>query len=188
MGLVDLQGLRRMTAMLVAVPLFIAHGGVWADDSKRKIVTDTHEHNVEHMLELMGVPEQVDRAAGDVLKLYSAKVEAGNGDPIVQKLVDAYQQDATRLVYGTLGWANMKTTYIFSYANRMSEEDVVEVVSFLQSVGGQKFITSQADAGLEIQQTTQHLVEVDMAEPLAELGKKLRDGLAKVQAAQRGKK
>ena len=137
----------------------------------------THEQNVETMLELMGVPAQVNLTASEVLKLYTAKVDIGNTDANIKMMVDAYQQDATQIIYSVLGWPSMKTTYISSYAKMMNEEDVAKVAGFLLSPGGQKFIASQASAGIEIGKITKHLMEADMAEPLLNLGKQLREGL-----------
>ena len=161
-----------------------SHSGMDAGENHSHAQGATHEHNVEHMLELLGVPEQVDKAAAEVLKLYSAKVAPDNTDENVKAIFDAYQQDATRIVYGVLRWDSLKPNYINSYASRMSEQDVAAFTDFLTSPVGQRYLASQTGAGLEIQQITKHLMEADMAEPLKSLGQELRDGLARLRAKQ----
>ncbi len=143
----------------------------------------SHEHHVERMLELLGMPAQVNNATEEVLKLYSAKVDEGNTDPDLQRLVNAYQESLRKIVNSVLNWNSMKLSYISVYANQFSEDDVAAIISFLTSAAGQNFVTGQADAAVEIQQITKHIIEADMTESLTLLATQLREGLAKIQAA-----
>jgi hypothetical protein len=144
----------------------------------------THEHNVEHLLELLNIPQQVDKAAAEVLKLFSVKMKPGNTDPTQKMIIDAYQQDATRLVNRVVGWQVMKAYYVNSYASRMSEQDVAQLSDLVRSPVWQRFNASQAAAGIEIQNNTKRLMETNMTAELTQLRTQLRDGLAAVQAKQ----
>jgi hypothetical protein len=144
----------------------------------------THEHNVEHLLELLKFPEQVDKAADEVLKLFSVKLKPGNTDPTMKLIVDAYQQDATQMVNSVVSWQAMKVSYVNSYANRMSEQDVAQLSHALRSPAWQKFSATQAEAEAEIQQNTKRLMETNMTVELTQLRTQLRDGLAAIQAKQ----
>lgn len=147
----------------------------------------THEQNVERMLELLGVPEQVNKAASEVLKIYSAKVTDDTIDPDIIKLVTAYQTDLQSIVSAVLSWNAIKPNYIRSYANRLSAEDVTNVEQFMASPSGQKFFDSQNTAGKEIQEITKHLIEADLAEPLKKLREQLQQGLAVLRPRQNPK-
>jgi len=144
----------------------------------------THEHNVEHLLELLNIPEQVDKAAAEVLKLFSVKMKPGNTDPTQKLIVDAYQQDAMQIVNSVVNWQAMKAFYVNSYASRMSEQDVAQLSDLVRSPVWQRFSAIQAAADAEIQQNTKRLMETNMTVELTQLRTQLRDGLAAVQAKQ----
>jgi len=167
---------------LLSTP-FIAFADETGEEHSHAPVTDQHKKNVESMLELMGVPTQVDKAAANVLALYTPKTEKKNPDPNVNLVVDAYREDVKKVVNGVLSWNSLKPNYISSYSTRLTEEDVAAVNGFLISPAGQKFIKSREEATSEIELITQHLADEDIAKPLAELTNQLRDVLTKIQAA-----
>lgn len=169
-------------SLIVSSPLG-AHDG---EDGHTHTFNDSHLQNVESMLELLGTPQQVNKVAADMMKLYSVKVDPGSIDPNMQKMLDAYQQAVSGVVNQVLGWGALKTTYINSYANRLSPQEVAAVSGFLLSPEGQKFSKVQQQAAADIQETTKHLAEVDMAPALTELATQLRLGLAQLKQAQLG--
>ena len=89
-----------MYRFIFSFALFMVFSHAYAEDlvQARSTETENHYQQVEVMLELMGLPEQVDKSAGEVLKLYSAKVEDSNTDTNTKLIVDAYQRDATKIV------------------------------------------------------------------------------------------
>lgn len=189
MGLVFLKALRSAAAMLTISLCLIASLPSAAQDGKEghtHTPDGSHMQNVETMLELIGVPAQVNKVAADMMTLYSAKVDPGNKDPNVQKIVATYQDSVRGVVDQVLSWEALKTTYISSYAKRMSPEEVAAVSGFLLSPEGEKFSKVQQQASIEIQGTAKHLAEVDMAPALAKLTNRLREGLMQIEQAHRG--
>ena len=177
------------SVVIIAVFLFAYASGapVWADETGKEHVhedSDQHKENVERLLELMGVPAQVDNAAGEVLKIYSAKITDDKASDEFKKLVSAYQTDLQKMVAAVLSWEAIKPNYINIYARHLSPADVAGATQFIQSPAGQTFFAGQAAAGEEIQRVTKHLIQADLAEPLKQLSKLLREGLVKVRAAQ----
>jgi hypothetical protein len=169
--------------IVVSSQLFAQTGDeVVVDDSKQ------HLENVEKMLLLMGVPSDVDRAAEGAMQLYSAKVTDKEADRITQEIVEAYQRDLRTIVMAVLSWEALKPNYINTYASLMSEDDVTQTLVFLESAVGQKYLQSQQQATVQIQEITSHLAQEDMAPLLIDLTKKLRDALTKVQTAIQNKK
>ena len=192
-------GVKTLMAKIALVVLLVGSANVHAqsepqpkNDSQTEIAAaqlghqhpqgTTHEHNVEHLLELLNIPEQVNKSAGEILKLYTVTLKPGNTNPTHKSIIEAYQQDATRIVSSVVGWQAMKASYINSYASRMSEQDVAQISDLLRSPVWQKFSVSQADAGTEILQKTKLVMETNMAAELAQLRTQLGDGLAAVQA------
>jgi len=181
----------KWVSLICVFAISLANISVFADETgevHQHEPTNQHNANVERMLELMRVPDQVNQAAADLVKLYSAKITGENIDSNTKNLIIAYQKDLEKIVSRVLSWDSIKPNYINSHANRMSELEVQAVIQFFESSYGQAFISHQNSATEELKQTTKHLVEADMAEPLAQLGKQLRDGLAKARVVQTGTK
>ena len=176
----------KVVAALAAI-FVILTGPARADDQDDDPSHDaprTHAQNVEYMLELMRVPAQVDQTADEILKLYSSRVAPDNSDPNANSIIETYQKEAMRNVYGVLGWESIKQNYINSYASRMGERDVATVTNFLKSPVGQKFLASQANAGVEIQQSTKQLMETDLLKRMTKLSSALSEALVKLRTTQ----
>ncbi len=154
----------------------IAHAQ--ANESSSEALSTNHLQQTEKMLELMGLPAQVDRAAKDILKLYNVEVtDASVVDDNVRRLIEAYQRDLEQLVSSVLSWDGIKQNYINNYAARMTPEAVNAVVAFYQSDVGVEFSSAQASASAELALATQHLFEADLKQPLTELSDLFREGL-----------
>lgn len=156
---------------------FAAHAQSGGDEPEG--VNAQHLEDVEELLELMGMPEQVNAAANRVLAQYSATVDEGNTDADLRKLVDAYQMDLEKIILPVLDWDGLKTTYIYSYSKRLNKKEVAKITKFYQSKAGQKFVSIQPESSAEIEKITRHLVESDIQEPLNALTRLFREGLAK---------
>lgn len=139
-----------------------------------------HNADIERMLVLMRVPDLVNQTAAEVIELYAAKITGENVDSNTKKLVTAYQKDLESIVSRVLSWDAIKSNYIKSYASRMSKLEVQAVIQFFESTHGQAFISHQTSATEELKQTTKHLVEADLSDPLNTLSAQLRAGLAKI--------
>lgn len=141
--------------------------------------------NVEELLNVIGLPEQVDKTASEVLSAYSAKVVDDNLNEASKALVNQYQAEVSRLIMGVLSWEAMGPTYIAAYKSRLSAQNVEDALEFYRSESGEKFLAAQSGANLEAQQVATHLFEADLAAPLAEYARLLREGLAKLKEATR---
>jgi hypothetical protein len=141
-----------------------------------------HRQNVEKLLTLMDFPAQVDEAAEAVVDQYSAKLDRSTMTPALRDVVDAYQADLRKIIVPALDWNGLKTTYIYSYAKRLSPAQVSELITFYQTETGQHFVAIRGESAAEIAGITQHLVESDISKPLADLQVLLRQGLEKYRA------
>lgn len=148
---------------------------------------DVHKANIEKMLEVIGVPSQVNQAAAGAIQLYSASVTDKEAGRLTKDLVAAYQKDLTAIVNSVLSWDALKPNYISTYAALMDETDVRQTLDFFESEIGQTYLRSQAQASSQIKVITTHLAEEDMAPLLIDLTKQLREGLTKVQSAKLNK-
>ena len=164
--------------------IFMFHTSVYADQAGLENHygpdADAHSVQVERMLELMLVPDQVDKAANHVFKIYSAEVISNDVDENVRLIVDAYQKDLEALVYSVLGWERQKSIYVENYSARMNSQDVAAVIQFLESAPGKNLMVSQVSANEQIQQVVKHLVETNMSKPLVDLAKQFREIMADI--------
>lgn len=183
----------RKLVLFLGVFLVMANGGMaiaHEDEEEHSHAQDAaknpqqlHEENVEELLNLMGIPQQVDQAARDFMRLYAVRDALVGKNESYQKLIDVYHDSVEQVVLGVLSWQSMKGTYINSYARRMTAEEVTGVSNFLRSPPGQKFITTQQQVSGDIKEVTAHLAEADLTPALTRLRTALTEGIQKIQAA-----
>lgn len=143
-------------------------------------VTD-HQKRVETMLELMGVPKQVDQAAMSVIEQYNIRFDPMKADSNLADIVTAYQKDLRKIIYPVLGWNGLKTTYIYNYSKRLNKQEVDSIIGFYLSSAGKKLIGSQPEVNKEIKEITEHLVVSDIKQPLEDLTKLFQQAAMKHQ-------
>ena len=155
-----------------------------AEHSHAEISADEHQTNVESLLTLMGIPEQVDQAARDFIRLYAVRDSLVGKNDSYQKILDTYHDAVEQLVTQILGWDSLKSTYVSSYAQNLAPAEAAAVKDFLESTDGQKFMATQKVVATDIQQVTAHLATADLQPALTQLRTTLEEGIRKLQAQQ----
>ncbi len=137
----------------------------------------TQDNDVRQLLELMGVPEQLDQNA----KIINETVKKQLGQTVVnddlRPILDAFNSDLKKSIEQTISWAALKGSYISAYKNKLSPEDLQRGLEFLRSDSGKNFMQAQRLAAMEIKLLTDHLIQNDVINPLNQRLESLKEQL-----------
>jgi len=124
----------KQLAVLLSAFVFcgVAFGAPPSRASIEKLLADTEADKV-----LAAIQQQID---GMLQNTVQRATQGREVSPEEQKILDAFKQKATAAINAQLDYDNLKNTYIQTYSESFTQEEVDQLIAFYESPTGKMFV------------------------------------------------